>query len=864
MSFKKKKAVTPGPTTPVALLPLLTRRTIPDAMSHQKEMLEAYANDMVDKRDVAMQLPTGSGKTLVGLLIAEWRRRKLGDRVVYLCPTRQLVHQTVAQARGNYGIDALAFTGSKHSYVPGDVTSYRTGASVAVTTYSSLFNVNPFFNNPDTIILDDAHAAENYVAKMWSLEVPSGEGPLSSLHQALADLFKPHIAPQSFARLIGEWETQLDATWVDKLPTETLVALTPQLADVFSANEGTDEAIRFTWSLLRDHIHACHIYLSSQGILIRPIVPPTWSHSAFDSAKQRLYMSATLGAGGDLERLTGRTKIFRIPAPSDFRGLGVGRRFFIFPGLSLDPTACETLRKRFQIFAGRSVVLTTNNTTANAIAKQFEDEPDFKLFAAADIEDSKAEFIKAEKAAAIMAGRFDGIDFPNDECRLLCLDGLPRATNAQERFLMTKMGAAALLNERMQTRVLQAAGRCTRALQDRSAVLVTGHELLDYLADDRNWRHFHPELQAELAFGVFQSSEAGKRALTAYFKSFMANDADWDEANRDIVDDAKNYEQAPYPAMDELEQAVAHEVRYQKALWSGDFERALTEARTITAILKAPKLRGYRALWYYLAGSVSLMLSTTSGDSAEKVALEQFAAAKGAAPSVPWLARLARGETVSEHGKGRSLSADASAQVERLEGVLLALGTASNHKFEKLAKEILDALKYPNTFEEGQRQLGELLGFIAGNNEGDAAPDPWWLGETLGLVFEDHANGKATATLGATKARQAAMHPEWLEENVQEAKGLKIQVALVTPCTSAGKGAKPALKKVRYWKLSDFQAWAVNAVGVIRELKSILPPGGDLIWRVDAADKLASCKLNIESIIDSIPVASEEMTFNSK
>ena len=75
-----------------------------------------------------------------------------------------------------------------------------------------------------------------------------------------------------------------------------------------------------------------------------------------------------------------------------------------------------------------------------------------------------------------MAGRFDGIDFPHDECRLLCLDGLPKATNAQERFLMSKMGASALLNERLQTRVLQAAGRCTRALQDRSAVFVTGQE----------------------------------------------------------------------------------------------------------------------------------------------------------------------------------------------------------------------------------------------------------------------------------------------------------------------------------------------------------------------------------------------------
>lgn len=428
---------------------------------------------------------------------------------------------------------------------------------------------------------------------------------------------------------------------------------------------------------------------------------------------------------------------------------------------------------------------------------------------------------------------------------------------------MSKMGAAALLNERTQTRVLQAVGRCTRALQDRSAVFVTGQELLDYLADDRNWRHFHPELQAELTFGVFQSKETGRNALMANFKSFIANDAEWDEANREIVDDAGKYSQDRYPAMDELEEVVTHEVRYQKAIWSSDYERALTEARAVTAGLKASELRGYRALWHYLAGSASQSLSAQPGDSAERVAREQFLAAKGAAPSVPWLAPLARGVAANENGKSEGVSVDVNVQVERLESVLLALGTASNHQFEKRAKAILEALSTPSNFEEGQRQLGELLGFIAGNSESDGAPDPWWLGETTGIVFEDHAGGQATTVFGANKAKQAALHPDWLEENVAEAKGLDLKVALVTPCTSAGEGAKPSLKRLRYWPPDEFRAWAADAVDVVRELKSALPPGSDLFWRSGAADKLISSRLTIEGIMDALPIASEEMTIVS-
>lgn len=99
MAFKKKNTGPTAPDCPSELFATLTGRNLPDVMTHQRDMLRGYGDEMVDKTDVALQLPTGSGKTLVGLLIAEWRRRKFNERVVYLCPTTQLVNQTVEQAR---------------------------------------------------------------------------------------------------------------------------------------------------------------------------------------------------------------------------------------------------------------------------------------------------------------------------------------------------------------------------------------------------------------------------------------------------------------------------------------------------------------------------------------------------------------------------------------------------------------------------------------------------------------------------------------------------------------------------------------------------------------------------------------------
>lgn len=864
MAFKKNTATLSVPDSPAKLFQTLTRRKLPDVMTHQRDMLRAYGEQMVNEKDVALQLPTGSGKTLVGLLIAEWRRRKFKERVVYLCPTRQLVNQTVDQAQNRYGIDAVGFTSAKKNYSAASKSDYTTGAKVAVTTYSSLFNVRPFFSNPDVVIIDDAHAAENYIAKMWSLEIPAGDEGHAALHAAVSDLLRPYLTGQSHARLTGDWKDPSDATWVDKLPSTVLQEIAPKLTDIIDANSDASDDVTFRWQLLRDHLSSCHVYLASREILIRPLIPPVWDHAPFANAKQRIFMSATLGAGGDLERLTGTSAIRRLPAPEGFRSTGVGRRFFIFPGLSLEPAECEKLRLKMQKLAGRSVVLTPNDAAAATIRAQVEELDGFEIFNAADIEDSKEDFVGADKAAAIMAGRFDGIDFPNDECRLLCLDGLPKATNVQERFLMTKMGAMALFNERLQTRVLQAAGRCTRALQDRSAVFVTGHELLEYLADDRNWAHFHPELQAELAFGVEQSKDVETDDLIGNFKSFLANKNDWAEANAEILDNANDYTQTPYPAMDILENVVAHEVRYSKALWMGDADTALVEARAITAKLTAPELRGYRALWHYLAGAVAWSMSKAANDAHQQTAREQFGEAMKAAPGVGWLARLAKAQSTDEAAESEIVDEDAIVQVERLEATLLAMGTANDRAFEKKAKRILKNLVKPETFEEGQRELGELLGFTAGNGESDAAPDPWWLGESKGIVFEDHANGNATTIFGAEKAKQAAMHPDWIKENVPGTGDMNVTAILITPCVKAGIGAKPALKKVLYWSVEDFQKWAKKAIQTVRELKAKLPPHGDLFWKNEAKERLHRDEMTQSTIIGRLKRAADAMEFVGK
>jgi superfamily II DNA or RNA helicase len=66
---------------------------------HQEKVLDAFHKAHVNAKDLAIELPTGTGKTLVGLLIGEFRRINRSERVVFLCATKQLCAQVNRHVR---------------------------------------------------------------------------------------------------------------------------------------------------------------------------------------------------------------------------------------------------------------------------------------------------------------------------------------------------------------------------------------------------------------------------------------------------------------------------------------------------------------------------------------------------------------------------------------------------------------------------------------------------------------------------------------------------------------------------------------------------------------------------------------------
>lgn len=134
MSFRTVATKIQIADSPLEFFRELRPRKVDALYEHQAQLLKDYTEKAETKSDVAIQGATGSGKTLVGLVLAEWRRRRFEERPVYLCPTRQLVHQVADFAKQQLGVPAYPFTGSKHQYAPDQKAGWQSGEVLAIPT----------------------------------------------------------------------------------------------------------------------------------------------------------------------------------------------------------------------------------------------------------------------------------------------------------------------------------------------------------------------------------------------------------------------------------------------------------------------------------------------------------------------------------------------------------------------------------------------------------------------------------------------------------------------------------------------------------------------------------------------------------
>lgn len=840
MAFKKVSAKTSVVIeSPESLFRDLRNRKVEGLLAQQADILRKYMEN-IGTRDIALELPTGSGKTLVGLLIAEWKRKAQQQRCLMLCPTRQLVHQVVEQASEKYGLKAINFAGSKHNFTAEDKSSFINCEAIGIATYNAFFNTHTFFENVDTIVFDDAHSAENYVANFWSMEIKRSN---EDIFNKIWSVIEEYLPDNDRINCNDSDEDYFDNSFVNMLPGPYFLMCINDINAIMKDYVQSNENYRYRWEMIRNNLHACNLYYSFNSILIRPFIPPTKSFLPFQNCHQRIYMSATLGEGGDLERIFGVKSIKRIPAPKGWDKQGIGRRFFIFPMRKKDEKQSLNLAISWIAKFNRALILTPSEkiaTDVRRIVHTNEATKDFILFDAKHLEESKGGFIRSKDAIAILANRYDGIDLIGEECRYLIIYGYPQATNLQERFIITRLGSNIIFNVRLQTRLIQAIGRCTRSSSDYALVVIIGEKIHNYFHNPDHRISLHPELHAEVIYGIAQS-DIDEKDLNENIDFFIEHAKIWKDAEDNIIElrDTKNQRAIPYTK--ELAESVKYEVQYQDALWVGDYENALRFAKNVLVkISGGNELKGYAALWNYFAGIAAYQMNQQ--DSAKKHFTDAFLCVS----AVPWFKQIK--EYISDKLSVNSEDIDLSERIERIEYVLERFGKSSSRKINQHLTSIRSGLlsNKATLFEDAQENLGRLLGFEANNSKEDGAPDPWWISEDNGIVFEDYTATGSNPVISKKKTLQAKGHPDYLKTRYPK---VKFQVVFCTTSNTIEPSAIPYCENIYYITRDDFYKWAKNALEQINYLWDIFTAIGNISWREKAKQRLIENKFSTKDVI---------------
>ncbi len=846
--------------TPQEMFDDYKNKNITSIYDYQSKIIDLYLKEEDSNSDIALELPTGTGKTLVGLLIGEFFRRKNKEKILYLCPNNQLVYQTVKHANDDYGINATAFTGTASSYTQNDKALYTTAKTIAVTTYSSLFNSNPFFTDADIIIFDDAHSGESYVASNWTVTINSEQDKI--LFENLVDLFKQFVNKDVYEKMIYSDEYK-DLNWYDKVPNIKLIGNYTCIKNTINTylKENTTSKIIYSWSMIKDHLSACNIFLSLNEIVIRPFIPPTLSFSPFKNARRRIYMSATLGKSGELERSFGIDKIKKLQMVKDWENKTIGRRFFLFPFVSFKENELSNIILKLIEKTNRTLIIVNDNKTQDIFIKFIKNNTKKEVYTAKDIEKSKDKFIKSSNAVAVVSNRFDGIDFPGDECHLQILFDLQTATHIQEKFLTNRMCSQVLFTERINSRLVQALGRCTRSNKDYAAVCIVGEELMNTLIAPKKKLQFNPELQAELEFGFNNST--GYTDIDDYLELldiFLNNRKEWNPAEKDIINIRDNIidknvkiDEVPY---EQLYKCCQYEVKAQYNLWREDYENAFKYSQKVCNVLTHDSVKGYLGFWLYISAYCAYNIYVQGDASYKNLCIKLLKKASNTTLSIKWFNQLIKD---SESVDNNEIYMEYV--IERIEQkISKAINKNTNKKIFENFDVLLENLKGLDgkKFERAHEELGQWIGYRTFNPKGDSEPDPIWiLNSQFCIVSEDKIYETDAKAIPTRHVREAAGHKNWIsahcrEDSLKMAEQFECITVFISNSNTIDEPSAIQAKGIYYLNRNELVKYAERCISVLKELVISFNAIGDIVWREKAMKTIIENGLTPNEYIDMI------------
>lgn len=752
IDFRKKlstRTIAPK-TDPIELYGTLDRKSVAGPLRPAQESVlsEWYSKRRTD-RDLIVKLHTGEGKTLVGLLLLQSLLNAKEGPCLYICPNKYLVKQVCVEA-DKFGIPYCVFDDG--SGIPNDFLS---GTKILITHVQKVFNERSVFGTDNgytktgAVLLDDSHACIDTIKKAFTISISKSDNP--DVYSKLLTLFSDDMTDQGEGSWLdiqsGDYNTFMPVpywNW-DSKKTEVLKILS-------EAQE--DKSIYYAWPLIRNQITNYCCYISGTKIEISPYNVNIRTFGSFSRAAHRILMSATTQDDSFFVKgLDFGPEAVKTPLRNANQKWS-GEKMLIIPSLVVDScdhdlivtNFCRNTSSQFGMIA---LVPSTKNckqyenlgatiTTSGTIFEELD-----KL--------KKGEFSKI----VVINNRYDGIDLPDESCRVLIMDSLPYFDSLSDRYEEQACPNSELINKRIAQKIEQGIGRGVRGEKDYCAVLIIGSELVRFMRSIATNKFFSAQTRKQIDIGIeiadmakedYNETDSPVKVIYSLIKQMLARDEGWKEYYSSEMDTIEE-DTTELTVYDRLLKERMAESFYSE----GECDKAIA---TMQALIDGLKIDDMEKGWYLQ----QLARYTYPTSVSKSIELQKSAFKKNTQLLKP--------------SSGVDYKKISYIYQNRLNNIRTYLHQFSDYGELTLSvNALLENLSFgveATKFESALKEVGELLGYISQRPDKEIrkGPDNLWCGSNNHYLLFECKSEVAETRSAITKheAGQMNNHCAWFED----------------------------------------------------------------------------------------------------
>lgn len=476
-------------------------------------------------RDLVVKMNTGGGKTVVGLLMLKSCLNEGIGPAVYVAPDNYLVGQVMKEA-ADLGIEVTA-----------DPTAgaFLSGKAILIANIYKLINGLSVFGTSDTgvkirlgvVLVDDAHACLTTTEAQFTLTVSAGH----PVYDALLQLFEDELLEQNDTKLL---EIKAGAGDQEMLvPFWAWDAKGQQVARVLAEHRGDDD-IKFRLPLIKHHLSLCRCVVSGRKLEVAPRCLPIEAIPSFTEANRRIFMTATLADDSILVSDFGANPDLVLKHITPNVANDIGDRMILVPQ-EIDPAITDDALKTF--VKERSKDYNTVVIVPSDFRATFWADVADMVVKAENLQEAVDRLKTEHVGLVVLVNKYDGIDLPNEACRILVLDGLPQARRLYERVETNFLAGSEEAIGRQMQRIEQGMGRGIRANDDYCVVLLMGASLTRTMFTMGAKQMLSPATRAQLENSLTLAADLGSGLpeLNSAIQVCLIQGSEWKRVAREAV-----------------------------------------------------------------------------------------------------------------------------------------------------------------------------------------------------------------------------------------------------------------------------------------------------------------------------------------